>query len=97
MNNQTNPEQLLNCYRTTLISLARHYTAMLDKAGRIRMDASHEPSPGRRAGLFCNANVMSKNAARLREVLEQDKAIMNFIFGTSNLQRIAKETIKVEE
>jgi len=99
MNNQEEPDQLelIERYRTTLITLARHYVAMVEKAARIRSEAGSETVGGRKAGLYCNASVIRKNSARLKEILDQDRGILWFFFRTTNLQNIAKETIRIEQ
>jgi hypothetical protein len=70
---------------------------MLDKAEKIRVEAVGETMGGRKAGLYCHASITSKNAARLKEILDQDRAILWFFFRTTNLQNIAKEIIKVDQ
>lgn len=91
-----NPIALAQRYRTIMIILARHHADMIDKSARIQREADTESSYGRKNGLLCHANVIRKNAARLKEILNEDRALLVHLFGTANLNTIAGKTIKAE-
>lgn len=98
MNNQEEPEQIIQRYRTTLINLARHYVAMVEEAGKFRRKAEGETVGGLKSGLFCHSKVRNINAEMLKGILYQDKAMLMFFFGTTNLQTIAnqsKQTVNI--
>lgn len=95
MNNQEEPEQIINRYRTTLISLSRHYVAMVDMAAQLRTEAELETIAGRKSGLYCHSKVRRQNSERLKDILQQDKAMLLFFFGTNNLHEIANQPKRI--
>lgn len=85
--------ELLNRYRNVLVMFARHYVTMLNMAKNIKADAQNEKEGGRISGLFCQARVINKRAAMLKEILLDDGASLMHFFGTLNLHEIAKQSV----
>lgn len=88
-------DEIQNSYRNILVMLARHYVNIITLSKAIRIQAGIEETPGRKSGLYCHAKVMMKYAHELREVLMENRKEMLEFFGTSNLQLISKQQLRL--
>lgn len=86
-------KELLDRYKNVLIIFARHYVTMLELAKNIKADAQNESHGGKISGLFCQARVINRRAAMLKEILLEDGASLRHFFGTLNLHEIAKQSV----
>jgi len=88
--------ELLNRYRNILVMFARHYVTMLQLAKNIKLDARNETQGGKISGLFCQARVINRRAAMLKDILMEDGASLRHFFGTLNLHEIAKQSVTMK-
>lgn len=90
-------EELIGRYQTLLITLARAQLAMASGSMVIRDLAKTEPASGRRAGMNCKANELSKQAHELSRVIHRHNLSMRHFFDTTNLDEVARKPIPSDD